>query len=142
LPAQPRKIGSSIGSGENYKPILDVIHRIDFWTAATCRRSKARDMSAHSKMRASSPGESSLIRIIRGLGQYSSESAYYISLYGTPEFFMALQQFERNDFPPPNWMLPAEQRDDVVKRNSGWWRSNQNHKSGDRHFIMLSQGCG
>jgi hypothetical protein len=103
---------------------------------------KSADMSAHSKMRASSPGESSLIRIIRGLGQYSSESAYYISLYGTPEFFMALQQFERNDFPPPNWMLPAEQRDDVVKRNSGWWRSNQNHKSGDRHFIMLSQGCG
>ena len=67
----------------------------------------------------------------RDLGQYSSESAYYISLYGTPEFFMAPQQFETNDFPPPNWMLPAEQRDDVVKRNSGWWRSNQNHESGE-----------
>jgi len=67
----------------------------------------------------------------RDLGQYSSESAYYISLYGTPEFFMAPQQFETNDFPPPNWMLPAEQRNDVVKRNSGWWRSNQNHESGE-----------
>jgi hypothetical protein len=67
----------------------------------------------------------------RDLGQYSSESAYYISLYGTPEFFMAPQQFETNDFPPPNWMLPAEQRDDVAKRNSGWWRSNQNHESGE-----------
>lgn len=67
----------------------------------------------------------------RDLGQYSSESAYYISLYGTPEFFMAPQQFETKDFPPPNWMLPAEQRDDVVKRNSDWWRSNQNHESGE-----------
>ena len=78
----------------------------------------------------------------RDLGQYSSESAYYISLYGTPEFFMAPQQFETKDFPPPNWMLPAEQRDDVVKRNSDWWRSNQNHESGNRHFITLSQVCG
>jgi hypothetical protein len=42
LSAQSRKIGSLIGFGENYKPILDVIHRIDFWTAATCRRLKAR----------------------------------------------------------------------------------------------------
>jgi hypothetical protein len=28
-------------------------------------------------------------------------------------------------------MLPAEQRDDVIKRNSDWWRSNQNHESGE-----------
>ena len=30
----------------------------------------------------------------RDLGHYSSESVYYISLYGTPEYFMGPQQFE------------------------------------------------
>src|SRR5437868_12591576 len=67
----------------------------------------------------------------RDLGQYTSESAYYICLYGNPEFFMAPQQYEAKVFPPPNWMWPAEQRDDVVKRNSDWWRANQNHESGE-----------
>src|SRR5439155_6278345 len=67
----------------------------------------------------------------RDLGHYSSESVYYISLYGTPEFFMSPQQFGTNDFPPPNWTMPAEQREDVVTRNSAWWQANQNHESGE-----------
>jgi hypothetical protein len=67
----------------------------------------------------------------RDLGHYSSESAYFIALYGTPEFFMAPRQFETNDFPPPNWTLPTEQREDVVNRISAWWRSNENHESGE-----------
>ncbi len=70
-------------------------------------------------------------QVPRDLDHYSSESAYYISLYGAPEFFMAPQQFETNDFPPPNWMLPTEQRNDVVNRNSDWWKANQNHESGE-----------
>src|SRR5438046_8963146 len=41
----------------------------------------------------------------RDLGHYSSESANFIALYGTPESFMAPQQFEANEFPPPNWTL-------------------------------------
>jgi predicted membrane protein DUF2142 len=67
----------------------------------------------------------------RDLGHYSSETAYYISLYGTPEFFMAPGQFPTNDFPPPNWTLPAEQREGAVNSNSTWWRSNENHESGE-----------
>jgi hypothetical protein len=67
----------------------------------------------------------------RDLGHYSPESAFYIAVYGTPEFFMAPRQFETNTFPPPNWTLPAEERDDVVNRTSAWWRSNQNHESGE-----------
>jgi hypothetical protein len=67
----------------------------------------------------------------RDLGNYSSESADSIALYGSPEFFMAPQQFPANDFPPPNWTLPAEQREQAVKANSAWWRSNQNHESGE-----------
>lgn len=67
----------------------------------------------------------------RDLGHYSSESANSIALYGTPEYFMAPWQFATNDFPPPNWTLPAEQREEVVERNSAWWRSNENHESGE-----------
>ena len=67
----------------------------------------------------------------RDLGHYSSESANSIALYGTPEYFMAREQFAKNNFPPPNWTLPAEQREDFVGRNSAWWRSNENHESGE-----------
>jgi hypothetical protein len=67
----------------------------------------------------------------RDLGHYSSESANSIALYGTPEYFMAPGQFATNDFPPPNWTLPVEQREEVVERNSAWWRSNENHESGE-----------
>jgi hypothetical protein len=67
----------------------------------------------------------------RDLGHYSSESANYISLYGTPEYFTPPQQFKANDFPPPNWRLPAEQREDVLNRTSGWWQANENHESGE-----------
>jgi hypothetical protein len=67
----------------------------------------------------------------RDLGHYSSDSASSIALYGTPEYFIAPQQFATNDFPPPNWTLPAEQHEQAVNTNSAWWRSNQNHESGE-----------
>jgi hypothetical protein len=70
-------------------------------------------------------------RVPRDLGQYSSESAHYFSLYGTPEYFTAPQQFNTENFPLPNWTLPAEQRDAVVDRAAAWWEGNQNHESGE-----------
>jgi predicted membrane protein DUF2142 len=65
------------------------------------------------------------------LGHYSSESAYYFSLYGTPEYFTAPQQFNTGSFPAPNWTLPVEQRDAVANRIAAWWELNQNHESGE-----------
>jgi Predicted membrane protein (DUF2142) len=76
----------------------------------------------------------------RDLGHYSSESAYYISLYGSPEYFVAPQQFATSDFPPPTWTLPAEQREDVVERNSAWWQSNENHESGEPPLYYVIAG--
>jgi hypothetical protein len=67
----------------------------------------------------------------RDLGHYSSESADSIALYGSPEYFVAPGQFATNDFPRPNWTLPAEQREDVVEKNAAWWRTNENHESGE-----------
>jgi len=67
----------------------------------------------------------------RDLGHYSAESANSMALYGSPEYFMAPGQFATNDFPPPNWTLPAAQREEVVEKNSAWWRSSENHESGE-----------
>ena len=76
----------------------------------------------------------------RDLGHYSSESANSIALYGTPEYFMAPEQFATNDFPPPNWTLSAEQREQAVTTNSAWWRSNENHESGEPPLYYLIAG--
>ena len=74
------------------------------------------------------------------LGHYSFESANFIALYGTPEYFMTPQQFATNDFPPPNWTLPAEQRQQAVNTNSAWWLSNQNHESGEPPLYYIIAG--
>ena len=89
-------------------------------------------------------------QVPRELGHYSAESANYISLYSTPEYFTAPQQFSGNDFPPPNWTLPIEQRDDVVNRTSAWWLANENHESGEPPlyytiaglWLILGRVCG
>jgi predicted membrane protein DUF2142 len=67
----------------------------------------------------------------RDLGHYSSESAHYLSLYGTPEYFRTPEQFNSGRFPPPNWTLPAEQRDALVNGAAAWWQTNPNHESGE-----------
>jgi predicted membrane protein DUF2142 len=67
----------------------------------------------------------------RALGTYSPESAHYFSLYGSPEYFTSPDHLNAGTFPPPNWTLPVEQRDAVVKRSAAWWESNQNHESGE-----------
>ena len=89
-------------------------------------------------------------QVPRELGHYSAESANYLSLYGTPEYFMAPQQFSANDFPSPNWKLPVKQREDVVKRTSAWWLANENHESGEPPlyyaiaglWLNLGRACG
>ncbi|PWT78965.1 MAG: hypothetical protein C5B58_14505 [Acidobacteria bacterium] len=76
----------------------------------------------------------------RDLGHYSSESANSIALYGTPEYFMAPGQFATNDFPPPNWTLPARQREQAVNTSSAWWLSNENHESGEPPLYYVIAG--
>jgi len=86
----------------------------------------------------------------RDLGHFSSESAYYFSLYGTPEYFTPLQQFNTGKFPPPNWMLPADKRYKVVEVTKTWWESQENHESGEPPlyyaiagaWLNLGRACG
>lgn len=67
----------------------------------------------------------------RDLGHYSPESANSIVLYGSPEYFMPPEQFAANGFAQPNWTLSPEQREETLEKNSAWWRSNENHESGE-----------
>ena len=77
----------------------------------------------------------------RDLGYFSAEAAYYFSLYGTPEYFASPRQFNTRQFPPPNWTLPAEERDEVVNRIAAWWQSNQNHESGEPPLYYAIAGA-
>jgi len=79
-------------------------------------------------------------QVPRDLGHYSPESAYSLSLYGTPEYFTAPQQLTTGTFPPPIWTLPVEQREDVINRTSAWWQANQNHESGEPPFYYAIAG--
>src|SRR5439155_12599039 len=73
-----------------------------------------------------------------------------ISMYGTPEFFMAPQQFPTNDFPPPIWTLPADERYRALEPTKAWWESNENHESGEpplyytigASWLNLGRVCG
>jgi hypothetical protein len=79
-------------------------------------------------------------QVPRDLGYYSSESAHYFSLYGTPEYFTAPQQFNARSFPPPNWTLSDEQREALVDRTAAWWENNQNHESGESPLYYVVAG--
>jgi len=76
----------------------------------------------------------------RDLGHYSSESAHYFSLYGTPEYFRMPEQSNTGRFPPPKWKLPAEQREELINRISAWWQANQNHESGEPPLYYAMAG--
>ncbi len=86
----------------------------------------------------------------RDLGHFSSDAAYYFSLYGTPEYFTAPQQFNTGKLPPPIWTLPADKRYQVVEVNKTWWESHENHESGEPPlyyaiagaWLNLGRACG
>ncbi len=76
----------------------------------------------------------------RDLGHYSSESAKYLSLYGSPEYFTPPEQLATGVFPPPNWTLSVEQRDAVVNKAAAWWQGNENHESGEPPLYYVVAG--
>jgi Predicted membrane protein (DUF2142) len=67
----------------------------------------------------------------RELSRFSAESASYFVLYGTPEYFLPAARFDTGRFPPPNWTLPDTARENVLRENTLWWQSQQNHESGE-----------
>jgi hypothetical protein len=77
----------------------------------------------------------------RDLGHFSAEAAYYLALYGTPEYFTAPQQFATGEFPQPNWMLPVDNRHNVVEVTKTWWESHENHESGEPPLYYVIAGA-
>src|SRR5690348_9153813 len=81
-------------------------------------------------------------QVPRDLGHYSSESAVYFSLYGSPEYFTAPQQFNTGTFPPPNWTFPLSNGTQwYIQQQLGGKRTRTTNR-GNRHFTMLSRVCG
>ena len=77
----------------------------------------------------------------RDLGHFSAEAAYYLALYGTPEYFTAPQQFAKGEFPQPNWILPADKRYKLVEVTKTWWESHENHESGEPPLYYVIAGA-
>src|SRR5262249_38775961 len=69
-------------------------------------------------------------QVPRDLGHYSSESAYYFSLYGTPQYFTAPEQFNTGTFPAPQWLFTEKQRDGGVPRTPAWGKKKKTQKAG------------
>jgi len=59
----------------------------------------------------------------------SQESARYIILYGTPEYFTAPQRFPGGRIPPPTWRYPPTEIAREVPRALQRWRTEINHES-------------
>src|SRR5713226_7946848 len=57
----------------------------------------------------------------RGLDQFSAESAQYFALYSAPDYFLKPEQLDTQKFPPPNWTLPAKERDRVLSEAVPVW---------------------
>jgi len=69
--------------------------------------------------------------IPRGLERTSSESARYIALYGSPEYLLQPEQFPGGRFPPPLWMLPANEISSELQAETTAWQSVTNHETSE-----------
>jgi hypothetical protein len=60
---------------------------------------------------------------------FSQESARYIILYGTPEYFAGPRRFPGRRIPPPTWTFPPTEIAREVPRALEQWRSEPNHEA-------------
>src|SRR3984893_17462270 len=66
-----------------------------------------------------------------GMTNFSAESARYILLFSTPEYFLSLQEIDDGQCPPPTWLLLPEQRQKILDDKTPFWESRLNHESGE-----------
>lgn len=66
----------------------------------------------------------------RSIEPFSPETARYLALYRTPEYFVPPQAYG-GQYPPPNWLLPADDRQRVLEQEGTAWESRTNHESGE-----------
>jgi len=75
----------------------------------------------------------------RGMENFSSETASYLALCRTPEYFIAPNQYG-GQYPPPNWLLPPEERQRLSNEEISSWESRINHESGEPPLFYAIAG--
>jgi hypothetical protein len=75
----------------------------------------------------------------RGLDKFSAETARYLALYSTPEYFTKPAYWGGN-FSPPNWKLPQPARDTAEQAEANWWQGQENHESGEPPLYYIMAG--
>ena len=76
----------------------------------------------------------------RSIEPFSSETARYLALYRTPEYFVPPQEYG-GQYPPPNWRLPADNRQGIVEQEATSWESRTNHESGEPPLYYAIAGA-
>jgi hypothetical protein len=66
----------------------------------------------------------------RGLEHFSAESAPYLTLYRSPEYFVKPEQIGGN-YPPPAWTPAGKLSDQELRARVEVWQSRVNHESGE-----------
>jgi len=67
----------------------------------------------------------------RTIEPYSAETARYLAVYSSPEYFVTPQQYEGGQYPPPSWESSPDDRQRVLNEEVPFWESRVNHESGE-----------
>src|SRR5437868_2469161 len=79
-------------------------------------------------------------KVPRGIEPFASESALYFAVYSSPEYFVKPEQYG-GEYPPPNWLLPTDQRQKILDEEIPFWESRANHESGEPPLYYSIAGC-
>jgi hypothetical protein len=76
----------------------------------------------------------------RGIEPFASEAALYFAVYSSPEYFVKPEQYG-GEYPPPNWILPPEERQKIFDDEIPFWESRLNHESGEPPLYYAIAGA-
>lgn len=78
-------------------------------------------------------------KIPRGIEPFAQETAHYLALYRTPEYFVKPEQYG-GQYPPPNWEAPRGELQKILDEESPPWESRANHESGEPPLYYAAAG--
>src|SRR5438270_189400 len=76
----------------------------------------------------------------RGIEPFASEAALYFAVYSSPEYFVKPEQYG-GEYPPPNWLLPTDERQKILDDEIPFWESRANHESGEPPLYYSIAAC-
>jgi hypothetical protein len=80
-------------------------------------------------------------QVPRGLDTMSPESAHYLALFGSPEYFMRPQQFGIGQIPKPLWQRSGESAKADYERGLNRWQNEVNHEATGAPLYYMVAGA-